>query len=62
MKVVLVDNYARDSVADSLLQDGLSQEEAEKVAAVYNAKKNWFWYAVVVDDDYRLHRGVEDMI
>lgn len=62
MKVILVDNYARESVADSLLIDALSEEEAKAVAEEYNSSNIGYWYAKVVPDDHRLNRGMEDLV
>lgn len=55
-KVVLVDNYDRDYVADKLLRDNLTEEQAIAVAKEYNDKypDDHSWFAVVRDDLYEL--------
>lgn len=65
MKVILVDNYNRETVADKLLKDNLSATDAAKTANDYNKKfagMNWDWFAKAVPDDYHLSRGIEDLI
>lgn len=64
MKVVLVDNFDRESVADLLLAENVSQEEAENIADAYNEKQTDSapYWAVVKNDDYRLWRGMEDLM
>lgn len=64
MKVVAVDNYARETVADILVAENLSQEEAEKIKDDYNHKQGAHpaYWAIVFKDDYVLSRGMEDLV
>lgn len=64
MKVVLVDNYDRETVEDLLLAENVSQEEAEQIADAYNEKQTDSapYWAVVKNDDYRLWRGMRDVL
>lgn len=63
MKVIRVDNYNRESIADSLIEEGLSEDQARAKAAELNDSlrdHNWFYRAVA--DDYRLSRGMDDIV
>lgn len=58
MKVVLVDNFDRDYIADRLLADNLTQEDARALADDFNKKHasyNCPDFAVVKDDNYKLY-------
>lgn len=63
-KVILVDNFDRETIADILLKDDISQDEAEQLAKDYNDAhpSGWSWFARAVDDDHRLWRGMEDLM
>lgn len=63
MKVVGIDNYARDAVADILIAENLSQEEAEAKAEEYNKRGTMAqYYAVVKPDDYVIWNGMGEYI
>lgn len=64
MKVVLKDNFARESVADILLDgcEHLTWDEANRRANEYNKNNPYDRYAVVVNDEYRLWKGMEDLV
>lgn len=64
MKVILVDNFDRESVADVLLEEGLTELEAMEVAEKYNERypDDWPWFARAVGDNYKLWRGIVDLI
>lgn len=64
MKVILVDNFDRECIADRLLKDNLTESEAKKIANDYNQSHStqWDWFAEAVPDDYHLSRGMLDMI
>jgi len=65
MKVIGVDNFGRETVADHLVAEGLSDEEAKRMCDELNTKHGgegaFIWYRVM-PDDYRLWRGMEDLI
>lgn len=55
-KVILTDNYDRETVSDKLIKDNLTQEEAETLATEMNAG---VWedgpdYYKAVEDSYEL--------
>ena len=66
MKVVATDNLARDYVADMLIKENVTKEEGENIAKEHNDKildeDHSGYYYIVVDDDYRLCRGMEDLV
>lgn len=57
MKVVRVDNFARETVDDKLIADGLSSNDAEAMAEKLNKEQSGpdspVYYRVVADD-YKL--------
>ena len=63
MKLIQVDGYQRDTVADILILEGLDKENSETVLEAH--LKRWgsdsIWFRVV-DDNYVLSRGMEDLI
>jgi hypothetical protein len=64
MKIVMVDNYNRDSVADVLIAENVNENYAQKIVEFLNEKEgenstNWF---SLKPDDYRLSRGMEDLV
>lgn len=64
MKIVCVDNYARDTVADRLVAENLNEHEARVMCLALNedpARSSDAWF-VVKPDDYRLSRGMEDLV
>jgi hypothetical protein len=65
-KVVAVDNFDRDSVADSLIVEGVEDMDADIIAAEWNKTHCNYEgaprYALVKADDYRLSRGMEDLV
>jgi len=63
-KIVAVDNYARESVADILICESFkSKLMAEQVAEFLNSKEDdpTIWYTVY-EQHQRLSRGMEDLI
>ena len=64
MKVILIDNLNREYIEDNLLKDNLSESEARKMADDYNKSHGpcWDWFAKVVPADYRLSRGIADLV
>lgn len=64
-KLILVDNFNREHIADVLVEDNLDEKEANERANKYNDEhrnSNWNWFAKAVSDDYKLWRGMEDLI
>ena len=65
MKVVLISNFNIENIAESLLAEELDAIQAEIVANEWNDKnssQHSIYYAVVKPDDYRLWRGMADLI
>lgn len=64
-KLILVDNFNRENVADVLVEENLTDADAKRKADEYNDKyKNteWCWYAKSVSDDYKLWGGTAEFI
>jgi hypothetical protein len=65
MKVVLISNFNNESVAESLLEDSIDEIQAIQTAKEWNDKNASDYseyYAVVKPDDYRLWRGIADLV
>jgi hypothetical protein len=64
MKVVGISNHAKESVAEILIQEHLTLEEANAIADDFNKEVGDFdtYYYSVRPDDYRLWRGMEDLV
>ena len=62
-KLILVDNYNRETVADRLLEENITEDEAKAKAAEYNKKyPHDDWFAKVVADDYKLWGGMAELV
>lgn len=65
MKIVRVDNFARETVADSLVAVGITNaSEAETMVTALQAScdpSGPIWYQLK-PDDYMLSRGMEDFV
>ncbi|KSV59135.1 hypothetical protein [Acetivibrio ethanolgignens] len=64
-KLILVDNFCRESVADVLLEENLAEATATQKAVEYNDKyrsTDWSWFAKAVPDDYKLWGGISELI
>ena len=64
-KLILVDNFNREHIADVLVEDNLDEKEANERANKYNDEHrnmNWNWFAKAVSDDYELWRGTDELI
>lgn len=59
MKVVAVDNYARDTVSDKLIKENVSEEEGKAICKEHNDKLNDTgserWY-ILKADNYELYK------
>lgn len=65
MKVVAIDNFNRESVADILVAEGLSEQDAQRLATEKNEQFSGPYaprHYVVTPDDYKLWRGMEELI
>lgn len=66
MKIIAVDNYARESVADRLVAENIQSEEEGNVMlgalrAKYSGRFSPTWYELVADD-HKLRRGMEELV
>ena len=64
-KLILVDNYNRETIADVLVEENLTEEIASEKANAYNDKNknsDCCWFAKVVPDDYKLWGGMAEFI
>lgn len=64
MKVIGFSNFGDESVADYLVKDNLTEEEAQKLCEEEQKKagsNSHYWYKVV-PDDHRLWRGMADLV
>lgn len=67
MKIIAMDNFARESVADFLVADGITNAELGKImvdalnAKLCNHPFSPYFYKLVADD-FRLSRGTEDFV
>ena len=64
MKVIGTSNFADESVADVLVEEDLSDREAEDMADAMNAKEgnDSHYYYQAVEDNARLWRGMEELV
>jgi hypothetical protein len=65
MKVVLISNFSDETVAESLLAEGLDELQAVRKAREWNDENcddHSNYHAVVKPDDYRLWRGMADLV
>jgi len=67
MKIVGMDNFARESVADLLVAENISnQSYADVMCKALNDKycigENSARYYQIMPDDYILSRGMEDLV
>lgn len=64
-KLILIDNFNREHIADILVEDNLDEGDANIRANKYNDEHrnmNWDWFAKAVSDDYKLWRGMEELV
>jgi hypothetical protein len=64
MKIIAVDNYARESVADRLVAENIKSEEEgnimlDALRAKYSGTSTWY---AIVPDAHKLWRGMEELI
>lgn len=56
-KIVFVDSFGRETVAETLFRENLSKEEAEKLWEELQDK-----WPVVTPQEYVLWRGMDDLV
>jgi hypothetical protein len=64
MKIIAVDNFARESVADILIAENVNEYMGKRIVDALNDKQHensqeWFR---LVPDDYVLWRGMEELV
>lgn len=64
MKIISVDNFGRESVADKLIAENVSEYWGKYIVIMLNEKQhddspNYF---KLVDDDYILWRGMDELV
>lgn len=65
MKIICTDNYARESVADRLVAENVQYErEAQMIVDALNLhpSRSHSDYYVIKNDDYKLWRGMEELV
>ncbi len=65
MKIIMTDNFCRDSVADILIAENIVRSDAEVQAETLNIKysgETSQYSFVVVPDNYILGKGLEDIL
>ena len=63
MKVISVDNYDREHISDTLICENVSGYLGSEIVEFLNQKfKYGSDYYKLVDDDYKLWRGMEELI
>lgn len=64
MKIIGIDNFGRESVADWLIAENVVETFAEAIADFLNkdaSNSSTYWYKAV-DDDHKLWRGMEELV
>jgi hypothetical protein len=64
MKIIAVDNFARESVADTFIAESVNEHWGKRIVNALNDKRHmssadWF---ELVEDDYVLWRGMEELV
>lgn len=63
MKIICKDNYDRESVADRLVAESItSHQEADFMLAALKSIASRDDYYQIVPDDYKLWRGMEELV
>jgi hypothetical protein len=62
-KIIMTDNYARETVADVLVCENVNERYSGKIVECMNEnRKTDDEFFQLVEDDYRLSKGWEDLI
>jgi hypothetical protein len=62
MKLIAVDNFDRESIADTLIAENLDPHYAEALAAAMNEHNPGDSFYKAVPCNYRLSRGMADLV
>lgn len=64
MKIIGKDNYNRENVADVLIAENVDPQKLDVLVDTLNFKFSEYtdYYYMAVKDDYRLWRGMEDLV
>lgn len=64
MKIIKVDNFGRESIADSLIADNVNEYWGKKIILFLldELHDDSPYYFNLVDDDYVLWRGMEELV
>lgn len=64
MKIICTDNYGRESVAERLVAENIknSDEASSMCAALNKIEGGSSDHYLVKEDDYRLWRGMEELV
>ena len=66
MKIILTDNFGRETIRERLLYEHLhpwiAQWMLAEIRRPFEDVFNSDYYPIVVEDDYRLWRGMEDLV
>lgn len=64
MKIVLIDNFGRESIADTLVAENVSSYWGNRIVKLLNDSPNRHSdeHFNVVDNDYILWRGMEELV
>ena len=64
LKIIAVDNFDRESVADKLIAENVSEYWGKRIVDALNEKlhEDSLYYFKLVPDDYVLWRGMEELV
>ena len=65
MKIICVDNFNRENMADELVCENVNEYYREHIVDFLNKKfggDDSFNYYRLVEDDYKLWRGMEELV
>lgn len=64
MKIIAVDNFARESVADKLIAENVSEYWGNHIVEALNDRfpEDHTYYFKLVNNEYVLWRGMEELV
>lgn len=64
MKIIAVDNFGRESIADLLVAENVSEYWGKRIVDALNDKQHdeSIRYFKLVSDDHKLWRGMEELV
>lgn len=64
MKIIAVDNFAREYIADTLIAENVNEYMGKRIVDLLNDKENEHSqdFYRLVPDDYVLWRGMEELV